>query len=806
MMAAVSAKEYIDSFIAALRCEIEACKNDEPGAFIQLANGKLIKASAGEYLYLFDLSQDASIEDDTQATLVVVTASGQKEHECTVVHQGQLHIYLCTKVAVGNDAGNALLYLKPALLHEQLLQAFELTKETADSEFALAAEIFCGNSRHLNAGRPEYLLDTKRLPNQSHKNAVIHSYNQTLSIIWSPPGTGRLVTLARIAQAHMSAGRRVLLLSYRNKFVDNALECICSEVENTFYQDRQIIRLGACTSKKLIDQFPHIFTDNQANDLLDLVAQEKEKYGQFLKQVGMPPLRAPYYQDFSREDARRARLGRALLVGTTIAKTFTFDDLPKFDVVIVDQCGAASLPQLFLALGKATAAVTLCGDFNQWQPVCAGKEAIVKHWLSGSIFNLLNVDTPQKARADERVVFLDTQYRLAPAIASIADELFYGGYLQNANITADLHFDDSITGDRPLGLVDTGRVGTWAGSPPGGDRYNLVNAIVVASMVREISANNSDANICVMTRYLSQCRLIRHIFEDYQLKDVEIDLIQSFHGEEKDIVIFDTVDAPGSPIDDQDSCFTTSQLINMAITCARKKFYLVGHINYLLEKNKQHSLVQLLTVLQQRAIVIDCSRFINDIVVREDDRLNETSASAMEFWSRFCADLDSAVDSVVIMSPLVDKMHTQLLAERLENLTRRGIDVKIFTKPATTYGDNLIEEKEQCIKNLEKLHCKVHLRRGMHQKLCLIDNTIIWEGSLNLLAAAKQDEHMRRLVLSGTVAELLKCYGLRDAARFNVSQRYCPECGSELILLPDGSGRGFGCPAFPICRYKEENI
>ncbi|MCA9569628.1 MAG: AAA family ATPase, partial [Myxococcales bacterium] len=43
------------------------------------------------------------------------------------------------------------------------------------------------------------------------------------SVVWGPPGTGKTTTLGAIAAAHISAGRRVLLLSSNNVAVDGLL-------------------------------------------------------------------------------------------------------------------------------------------------------------------------------------------------------------------------------------------------------------------------------------------------------------------------------------------------------------------------------------------------------------------------------------------------------------------------------------------------------------------------------------------------------------------------------------------------------
>jgi phosphatidylserine/phosphatidylglycerophosphate/cardiolipin synthase-like enzyme len=65
-------------------------------------------------------------------------------------------------------------------------------------------------------------------------------------------------------------------------------------------------------------------------------------------------------------------------------------------------------------------------------------------------------------------------------------------------------------------------------------------------------------------------------------------------------------------------------------------------------------------------------------------------------------------------------------------LLEKDVMVRIYTRPPSQQSGSLSEHAEQVINQFENLGSKVIQRKGMHQKIAIIDGKIAWEGSLNI--------------------------------------------------------------------------
>ena len=67
------------------------------------------------------------------------------------------------------------------------------------------------------------------------------------------------------------------------------------------------------------------------------------------------------------------------------------------------------------------------------------------------------------------------------------------------------------------------------------------------------------------------------------------------------------------------------------------------------------------------------------------------------------------------------------------------------------------EQTWEAIKTLNKMKVKVRLYRSMHnRKLAVIDERIVWEGSLNILSQVYSSEIMRRIESPQMAVQLLR--------------------------------------------------
>ncbi len=284
--------------------------------------------------------------------------------------------------------------------------------------------------------------------------------------------------------------------------------------------------------------------------------------------------------------AREARLvadARAILTTLTAAYFSPLLDAQRFDAVLVDEASMAVLPNLFYAACLAREKALMVGDPRQLPPIVQSSSPYVCQAMGRSIFEVA-VPEPE---VSEVVVMLDTQYRMHPEIGDLVSRLFYSGRLRHG---AGTEARTSIAARAPypgraLVVVDTvGR--TRCTSRPGSfSRLNEQSAALCARLAADALAGGI-TSIAVITPYADQAREIRKQLErlggDAGL--VECSTVHRFQGHERDLVIFDTVDAPplrpGVLLSGHGVGSRAANLINVSLSRARGKLVVVSDVEH----------------------------------------------------------------------------------------------------------------------------------------------------------------------------------------------------------------------------------
>jgi len=116
--------------------------------------------------------------------------------------------------------------------------------------------------------------------------------------------------------------------------------------------------------------------------------------------------------------------------------------------------------------------------------------------------------------------------------------------------------------------------------------------------------------------------------------------------------------------------------------------------------------------------------------------------SEKDFWNAFLQDLSSAASSLTIVSPFITNDATWKVANEFRGLKERGVYIKVYTRPIeehqNRYGFNLAYAR------LQRIGVEVKLVSKIHQKLAIVDDSVWWEGSMNILGFRDSREQMRR--------------------------------------------------------------
>jgi superfamily II DNA or RNA helicase len=106
---------------------------------------------------------------------------------------------------------------------------------------------------------------------------------------------------------------------------------------------------------------------------------------------------------------------------------------------------------------------------------------------------------------------------------------------------------------------------------------------------------------------------------------------------------------------------------------------------------------------------------------------------------------------ILIVSPFLRKKRIQTILEWLKEPLQKGISITVITRPPESYKDSkLIQE---CIALLQ-FALSVIIKPNIHQKYIIIDNRLVWYGSLNLLSFGSSEESIMRLESKELATEL----------------------------------------------------
>jgi len=277
-------------------------------------------------------------------------------------------------------------------------------------------------------------------------------------------------------------------------------------------------------------------------------------------------------------------MGNARVVMCTLTNAYLSPLMKdqRFDVLIAEEAGMATLPALFHAACLCRGKAIMVGDPRQLPPIVASRDDRVRRAIGRSVFE---VTVPDPA-CSEVVAMLDVQYRMHPAIGALVGRLFYDGRLRHADAvaeTAAIAARAPYRG-RPLVVVDTAARTAAQRAAKGTSRVNPASAELTTNLAAEAAADGA-ASIAVITPYAAQARDIRRRLAARRLEGaVECSTIHRFQGRESDVVIIDLVDAaplrPGVLLSGSRTSSDACHLLNVSLSRARGKLVLVADVAY----------------------------------------------------------------------------------------------------------------------------------------------------------------------------------------------------------------------------------
>lgn len=152
-------------------------------------------------------------------------------------------------------------------------------------------------------------------------------------------------------------------------------------------------------------------------------------------------------------------------------------------------------------------------------------------------------------------------------------------------------------------------------------------------------------------------------------------------------------------------------------------------------------------------------------LARSDSRPFESVNTIFDnsnFLTVFSNDISSAKSDIVVVSPYVTKKRLSQMLSILMIGINNGAKLTVITRPETDYKERDRHTFKNMISSIKNTGASIIFKSKIHQKFAVIDQRIVWYGSINLLSFGNSEESIMRLdslnianELIGTIDEIL---------------------------------------------------
>ena len=128
------------------------------------------------------------------------------------------------------------------------------------------------------------------------------------------------------------------------------------------------------------------------------------------------------------------------------------------------------------------------------------------------------------------------------------------------------------------------------------------------------------------------------------------------------------------------------------------------------------------------------------------DLLNSKLYDQDSFYPTFLKDLAKCRSEVIIECPFITNRRLKTLLPILEKLKARKVRIVINTRDPRTHDEgHWQDDAYEAISKLQHMGVQVLYTGNHHRKIAILDRSILYEGSLNILSQNDSCEMMRRI-------------------------------------------------------------
>ena len=138
------------------------------------------------------------------------------------------------------------------------------------------------------------------------------------------------------------------------------------------------------------------------------------------------------------------------------------------------------------------------------------------------------------------------------------------------------------------------------------------------------------------------------------------------------------------------------------------------------------------------------------------------------FYQAFLKDLEFCRKEVIIESPFITSSRMEKFYPIFKRILDRRTKVLVITRNPSDLDASIRDIATNEIMQMADMGVSVMLLKGNHhRKLAIIDRSIAWEGSLNILSQNNSMEIMRKIEDNKTAKEMIKFVKLNIAVGYN---------------------------------------
>lgn len=561
-------------FLAALQKEIdypgeESDKRQDPHAYDVFLMDRLAKTKLGKFMVLVPAKRRLK-HKKIVTELVWLDMEGRCWPLQPSFHTRKVGSLSGPVRVLEALATHPLHRLKKAAMERQLIHEAIPTEE--------AEELLEGMSPEFTDGM-----------NESQRRAVgtlcSRSFDEGFFVVQGPPGCGKTTTMVAmisavgdgmvVAAPSNAAVANVALKLFRKKRFDHRSICVFGENCDPSVQFLNPVHRGKA----------HLEFQKRLEELEDDESREKERR-RFAWWLNVDPhstsltelaIMCPYYDletKFGRRSLEEAMASCNVVFSTLNGMGATFLQHALEDnvhTILLDEAGQCTEAEFYIATSFARVRrVVVVGDPQQL-PATVIDPSCQAAGLGSSWMGHVHHHSP------DAVHLLDTQYRMDPHILAFPNKRFYSNRINSG---------DNVFGRLPHIVCPWSFVNLKGRGKEAKDGLSWRNDFEVTAIkallkgdkdIVSVRKHVEDARVIVLSPYRAQTQLLRETLGGAKgLRSVGVETVDSFQGQEADVVIISTVRTHRVGFVDND------QRLNVALTRAKRVLRVVGDASFFL--------------------------------------------------------------------------------------------------------------------------------------------------------------------------------------------------------------------------------